>query len=111
MKATPVFPKWFFHEENAFTQEELLLLLDKAMKEDKEIAAKKVILKETEALLQLSGGDGRRLLNNFEIVVEGLKGKKNITNDFVSATIQQKVSYYDNGKIPTDDLLEDYITS
>ena len=64
---------------------DLLSLLDKAMKEDKEIVAKKVILKETEALLQLSGGDGRRLLNNFEVVVQALKGKKTITNDFVSA--------------------------
>ena len=96
---------------NAFTKEELLSLLDKAMKEDKEIAEKKVKLKETEALLQLSGGDGRRLLNNFEIVVEALKGKKTITNDFVSETIQQKASYYDKGGDVHYDVISAFIKS
>jgi putative ATPase len=96
---------------NAFSKEELLFLLEKAMTEDKEIAAKKVILKETDALLQLSGGDGRRLLNNFEVVVEALKGEKTITNDFVSEVIQQRVSYYDKGGDVHYDIISAFIKS
>ena len=50
---------------NPFSKEDLLSLLDRAMKEDKVIASKKVKIKESEALLRLSGGDGRKLLNIF----------------------------------------------
>ena len=54
---------------NPFSKDDLLALLQRAMKEDTFLASKKIKLKETEALLRLSGGDGRKLLNIFELVV------------------------------------------
>ncbi|TEB40904.1 replication-associated recombination protein A, partial [Flavobacterium circumlabens] len=54
---------------NAFSKNDLEALLQRAMKTDTELASKNIVLKETEALLRLSGGDGRKLLNIFELVV------------------------------------------
>ena len=45
------------------SKEELNLLLTRALKEDKILSSKQIELKETEALLQISGGDARKLLN------------------------------------------------
>ena len=52
---------------NPFSKDDLLSLLDRAMKQDVFISSKKIKIKESEALLRLSGGDGRKLLNIFEI--------------------------------------------
>src|SRR5574343_1702192 len=54
---------------NAFTKEDLEALLHRAMKTDIQLQNKDIQLKETEALLRLSGGDGRKLLNIFELVI------------------------------------------
>ncbi len=54
---------------NPFSKEDLLALLERAMKLDTIISSKKIKIKESEALLRLSGGDGRKLLNIFELVV------------------------------------------
>jgi putative ATPase len=52
---------------NPFSKEDLLSLLDRAIKKDAFISSKKIKIKESEALLRLSGGDGRKLLNIFEL--------------------------------------------
>jgi putative ATPase len=54
---------------NAFTKDDLETLLQRALKTDPFLATKNIKLTETEALLRLSGGDGRKLLNIFELVV------------------------------------------
>ena len=48
---------------NPFDRQDLIDLLDRALKNDAFIAKKKIILQETDALIQLSGGDARKLLN------------------------------------------------
>src|SRR5215210_1170594 len=52
---------------------DLLKLLHQALEKDEELNEKKIILQETEALLTLSGGDARKLLNLLEIVVDSLQ--------------------------------------
>ena len=54
---------------NAFSKDDLKTLLQRALKTDPFLATKNIKLTETEALLRLSGGDGRKLLNIFELVV------------------------------------------
>ena len=54
---------------NSFGKEDLEALLQRAMAEDIMLKSKNIKLEETEALLRLSGGDGRKLLNIFELVV------------------------------------------
>ena len=69
---------------NAFSKEDLELLLHLAMTTDAFLKTKKIELQETEALLRLSGGDGRKLLNIFELVVNASADDEIvITNDKV----------------------------
>src|SRR5690606_161651 len=75
---------------NAFSREDLEALLQRAMKKDAYMAAKNIELRETEALLRLSGGDGRKLLNIFELVVNASgEDKIIVTNDEVLRLVQQ----------------------
>src|SRR5690606_14595674 len=63
---------------------ELIGLVDKALGEDDYLRAQQVTVKEYDALLRLSGGDARKLLNVLELVVNAAGGKPlDITNDFV----------------------------
>lgn len=94
-----------------FTKEDLTALLKRAMKEDKTIAAKKVKLKETEALLRLSGGDARKLLNIFELVVTSEPENTEITNEMVFQKVQQNTVLYDKTGEQHYDIISAFIKS
>ena len=97
---------------NPFSKEDLLSLLERAMKEDKIMASKKIKLKETEALLRLSGGDGRKLLNIFELVVNASpEGQIRITNDKVLELVQQNTVLYDKTGEQHYDIVSAFIKS
>ncbi|MDP4586964.1 MAG: AAA family ATPase, partial [Flavobacteriales bacterium] len=73
-----------------FTPEELIFLLNRAIGTDVELSAKQIDLLETDALLRLSGGDARRLLNVFELVVNSQpKGPIQVTNELVNAVVTE----------------------
>src|SRR3954463_9344048 len=78
-------------------EEDLLNLLDKAMKEDVVLQDKNITIKDHEAIMRLSGGDARKLLNIFELLVNDAGEGKDvvITNDRVLAVAQQKLAMYD----------------
>lgn len=78
-------------------KEDLVHMLERAITEDEELQKKKIELKEVEAILKLSGGDARRLLNLLELVVNsyGVKKKIVLTNDYVEKISQQKLARYD----------------
>ena len=95
-----------------FSKEDLLALLQRAMKEDSFLASKKIKLKETEALLRLSGGDGRKLLNIFELVVNAsAEGQIVITNDKVMQLVQQNTVLYDKTGEQHYDIVSAFIKS
>ncbi len=96
----------------AFTKEDLIKLLNRAILEDDIIAKKKVVLKETEALLRLSGGDARKLLNIFELVVttESTSAVE-ITNDMVLSKVQQHTVLYDKTGEQHYDIVSAFIKS
>jgi putative ATPase len=97
---------------NPFSKEDLLALLQRAMKEDKIISIKKIKLKETEALLRLSGGDGRKLLNIFELVINASpEGQITITNDKVLELVQQNTVLYDKTGEQHYDIVSAFIKS
>jgi putative ATPase len=97
---------------NPFSKEDLLLLLERAMKEDQHIAGKKIKIKESEALLRLSGGDGRKLLNIFELVVNASpEGQIIITNDKVLELVQQNTVLYDKTGEQHYDIVSAFIKS
>lgn len=97
---------------NAFSKNDLEALLQRAMKTDTELASKNIVLKETEALLRLSGGDGRKLLNIFELVVNASpEGEIVITNDRVFELVQQNTVLYDKTGEQHYDIVSAFIKS
>jgi putative ATPase len=97
---------------NPFSKEDLLTLLTRAMNEDPIISSKKIKLKETEALLRLSGGDGRKLLNIFELVVNASpEGQITITNSKVLELVQQNTVLYDKTGEQHYDIVSAFIKS
>jgi putative ATPase len=97
---------------NAFTKADLELLLQRAMKTDSHLATKKIELRETEALLRLSGGDGRKLLNIFELVVNASdKDEVLITNERVFELVQQNTVLYDKSGEQHYDIVSAFIKS
>ncbi|PXY43997.1 replication-associated recombination protein A [Flavobacterium hydrophilum] len=97
---------------NAFTKSDLEALLQRAMKTDTELITKNIILKETEALLRLSGGDGRKLLNIFELVVNATAGNEIIiTNDRVFELVQKNTVLYDKTGEQHYDIVSAFIKS
>ena len=79
------------------SQADLLHLLERALQEDAILSRKKITLKETNALLRISGGDARKLLNVFEIIVGTFQEQVqiDITDDIVLQNAQQSLARYD----------------
>lgn len=81
---------------NAFAKAELQQLLQKAITEDSFLQSKNIHLLETDALLRISGGDARKLLNVFELVIRSQQGETiTITNDLVLQQVQSQPARYD----------------
>ena len=97
---------------NAFSKGDLEDLLERAMKTDTALKEKKIVLKESEAILRLSGGDGRKLLNIFELVVNASNEDKIIiTNDSVLQIVQQNTVLYDKTGEQHYDIVSAFIKS
>ncbi|KOS06439.1 AAA family ATPase [Flavobacterium akiainvivens] len=97
---------------NPFTKEDLEALLHRAMEVDKALLNKKIDLQETEALLRLSGGDGRKLLNVFELVINASEGEDIvITNDRVMQLAQKNTVLYDKTGEQHYDIISAFIKS
>ena len=73
---------------NSFDKNDLITLLQRAAKKDELFSKKKIIFKETDALLQISGGDARKLLNIFELLV-ATEDEIEITNELVLKKVQK----------------------
>jgi putative ATPase len=97
---------------NAFNKEDLEALLHRAMQKDSILKEKKIHLNETESLLRLSGGDGRKLLNLFELVVNASnEAEIVITNDRVLELVQQNTVLYDKTGEQHYDIVSAFIKS
>ncbi|TLF43255.1 replication-associated recombination protein A [Maribacter aurantiacus] len=97
---------------NPFGKKDLELLLERAMKNDTILKKKKITLKETEALLRLSGGDGRKLLNVFELVINSEPSEEIIiTDDLVLSKAQKNTVLYDKTGEQHYDIVSAFIKS
>lgn len=95
-----------------FKKDDLIKLLERAIKEDTIIARKNIDLKETEALLRLSGGDARKLLNIFELIVTTENSDAiSITNEMVLSKVQQNTVLYDKTGEQHYDFISAFIKS
>lgn len=93
-------------------EEELIGLIQKSLKEDEFLKREQISISEYEALLRLSGGDGRKLLNILELVVNAAAGKKlAITNEFVLRQVHQNMALYDKTGEQHYDIISAFIKS
>lgn len=97
---------------NSFSKDDLLALLHRAMEQDIYLKTKNIQLIETEALLRLSGGDGRKLLNIFELVVNASPTNDVvISNEMVLKLVQQNTVLYDKTGEQHYDIVSAFIKS
>ena len=95
---------------NSFDKEDLIALLNRALKKDAILSQKNIKLKETDALIQVSGGDARKLLNIFELIVED-QDAMTITNDLVLEKVQKNTVRYDKTGEQHYDIISAFIKS
>lgn len=97
---------------NPFSREDLEKLLDRALRVDPMLKSRNIKLAETEALIRLSGGDGRKLLNVFELVINA-SGPDDlvITNETVLKFAQQNTVLYDKTGEQHYDIISAFIKS
>lgn len=96
----------------AFAKADLENLLHRAIKVDVELSKKDITIRETEALLRMSGGDARKLLNVFELVVNSQTDNKIvINNDLVYSLVQANPARYDKTGEQHYDIISAFIKS
>jgi len=96
----------------SLNKDDLIGLVNKAIKEDEFLKNDKIIIKEFDALLRISGGDARKLLNVLELVVNAaVPYSITITNDFVLKQVQQNMARYDKTGEQHYDIISAFIKS
>lgn len=96
----------------AFNKEDLNNLLKRAIKIDTKLSKITIQLQETEALIRLSGGDARKLLNMLELVVlSENKSDVIITNNLVLQKVQKNTVLYDKTGEQHYDIVSAFIKS
>ena len=94
----------------ALNDDDLVKLMQHALLNDEILQQKKIDLKETEALIRISGGDARKLLNLLEIVAENIKSNI-ITDKAVMEIAQQRIALYDKSGEQHYDIISAFIKS
>lgn len=92
-------------------KEDLLKIIERATSYYKQTFGRNIIVKEAEALLRISGGDARKLMNAIELVVAQFKGDCIIDNEVVCSIIQQNLSMYDKKGENHYDIISAFIKS
>ena len=102
---TPLLSRCQVFVLKSLSKDDLLTLLHRALETDQVLKERNIVLKESDALLRHSGGDGRKLLNILEMVVDSQAGAEEIVidNTTVSDCLQQSTAIYDkNGEMHYD---------
>jgi putative ATPase len=94
------------------TEDHLVALVQQAIEKDEWLKAQHLDIKEWEALIQLSGGDARKLLNLTELIATSLpENDKSITNEVVQDIVQRKMALYDKSGEQHYDIISAFIKS
>lgn len=89
----------------------LVKLVEQALSRDTELKNRKVSVNEYQALINISGGDARKLLNLVELICESVAGEVVITNDLVMQVAQKHIAIYDKSGEQHYDIISAFIKS
>lgn len=92
-------------------ENDLVKLLHTAIQKDEWLSKKKIVLKETTALINISGGDGRKLLNLLEIVCDVAGESVSLTDEYVMEIAQKRIALYDKSGEQHYDIISAFIKS
>ena len=95
----------------ALSEEELMDLVKQALQKDNELSKRNIKIIEHQALLNISGGDARKLLNLIELISESLPGKIEITDALVIDVAQKRIAIYDKSGEQHYDIISAFIKS
>ena len=93
------------------TENDLLTLVQNAITKDPDLAKRKIVIKENRALLNISGGDARKLLNLIELLTDAFTGDIEITDQMVMEVAQKRVAQYDKSGEQHYDIISAFIKS
>jgi putative ATPase len=92
-------------------EKDLVKLLHTAIEKDEILGKKKIVLKETTALINISGGDARKLLNLLEIAADVKEKTIEITDEHVMDIAQKRIALYDKSGEQHYDIISAFIKS
>ena len=97
---------------NALGKDDLINLIDHAILKDSDYQKRKPIIKEYDALLRLSGGDARKLLNTLQLVLDYLPYEQpEVSNQAIEEIVKENVLRYDKGGEMHYDIISAFIKS
>ena len=113
---SPLLSRCQVYVMNPLSEENLIGLLDKAIKKDAFLAEYKIEISEYEAFMRVSGGDARKLYNALELIVAGeadeaADGKILITDEKVLSHVQKNLALYDKNGEQHYDIISAFIKS
>ncbi|GAB1445934.1 replication-associated recombination protein A [Flammeovirgaceae bacterium] len=93
------------------SEENLIQLVQDVLKKDQELNKRKIEIKEHKALLNISGGDARKLLNLVELITDSIEGDVVITDELVVNVAQKRIAIYDKSGEQHYDVISAFIKS
>jgi putative ATPase len=95
----------------SLNEKELIQLVEQSLHRDEELKKRKIIVKEHQALLNISGGDARKLLNLVQLISESIIGDIELTDELVINTAQKHIAIYDKSGEQHYDIISAFIKS
>lgn len=95
----------------SLTEDDLLKLIKQALTKDVDLKKREIIIKEHQALLNISGGDARKLLNLLELISESVANEITVTDDLVMNVAQKHIAIYDKSGEQHYDIISAFIKS
>jgi putative ATPase len=95
----------------ALEEKDLLRLVDHVIKKDQELKKRSIKIVEHSALLNISGGDARKLLNLVDLISESVTGDIEITDELVINVAQKHIAIYDKSGEQHYDIISAFIKS
>lgn len=91
------------------SEDDLKRLINHVLEKDLELKKRKIIVKEFGALLNISGGDARKILNLLELISETVTGEIEVMDKLVMEVAQKHIAIYDKSGEQHYDIISAFI--